>query len=545
MKSYKKVAVCVLAFYLMTGKISAQNIGINATGAAPHASALLEIGKGTLGSPDALGLLIPRVNLTITTSNAPIGAGIATSLMVYNNATVNDVTPGYYYWNGTVWVRFSTGSGSGSAGWEILGNTGTVSGTNFLGTIDNQDLDIRTNNTVKLRVTTKGQLEIFDTPGPNNILIGEGAGESQTTWGATFIGHNSGFNSTNCDGCTGVGHRTLYSNITGDYNTALGYNSLYTQTSGLSNVAVGYYSMFSNQNGDRNVAVGREALNGLTARDENVAVGFEALLLNCGDYNTAVGSMALNSTVSTATFNTAVGKNALRYTSSGIYNSGIGSNVLNGTTTGRNNSAIGNMAGFVNSTGDYNTFLGNVADAATSALINATAIGNGAIVNASDKVRIGNTSVTAVEGPVIYTVSDGRFKENVTEEVKGLEFIKLLRPVVYNFNTKTFEEFLTKSMTDDARNKHFEGRDFARSTAIRQSGFIAQEVEKAAREAGYDFNGIHKAENETDNYSLAYAEFVVPLVKAVQEQQAIIESQQKQIADLKRTMESFSVQLSK
>lgn len=74
-------------------------------------------------------------------------------------------------------------------------------------------------------------------------------------------------------------------------------------------------------------------------------------------------------------------------------------------------------------------------------MANATAVGSGAIVNASNKIRLGN-AVTVVEGPVAYTVSDGRFKNNISEnDVEGLDFIKLLRPVVYNFDTKNFRNF--------------------------------------------------------------------------------------------------------
>lgn len=80
----------------------AQNVGINATGAAPNASAILDV------SSTDKGFLIPRIALTQTTSNAPIGAGIATSLLVYNTATINDVTPGFYFWNGTLWIRFQS-----------------------------------------------------------------------------------------------------------------------------------------------------------------------------------------------------------------------------------------------------------------------------------------------------------------------------------------------------------------------------------------------------------------------------------------------------
>jgi hypothetical protein len=72
-----------------------------------------------------------------------------------------------------------------------------------------------------------------------------------------------------------------------------------------------------------------------------------------------------------------------------------------------------------------------------------------------------------------------------------------------------------------------------------QSGFIAQEVEAAATAVGYDFHGVDKPKNETSHYGLRYAEFVVPMVKAMQEQQEMIEgqntkmeAQQKQIDQL-------------
>ncbi|MDZ4822745.1 MAG: tail fiber domain-containing protein, partial [Flavobacteriales bacterium] len=128
-------------------------------------------------------------------------------------------------------------------------------------------------------------------------------------------------------------------------------------------------------------------------------------------------------------------------------------------------------------------------------------------------------------GQVAYSFpSDGRFKNNITEsDVKGLEFIKLLRPVEYNFDTKKFEEFLTKNMPDSTKARHFEDTDFSASTAIRQSGFVAQEVEQAMEESGYNFNGVHAPADENDNYSVAYSLFVVPLVKGMQEQQMMIE----------------------
>ena len=52
------------------------------------------------------------------------------------------------------------------------------------------------------------------------------------------------------------------------------------------------------------------------------------------------------------------------------------------------------------------------------------------------------------------------------------------------------------------------------------TGFIAQEVEKAALGLGFDFSGVEAPKNEKSFYGLRYAEFVVPLVKAVQELKA-------------------------
>ncbi len=70
-----------------------------------------------------------------------------------------------------------------------------------------------------------------------------------------------------------------------------------------------------------------------------------------------------------------------------------------------------------------------------------------------------------------------------------------------------------------------------KGTAI---GFIAQEVEQAALRLGFQFSGVDKPQNDKDMYGSGYAEFVVPLVKAVQEQQAVIEALQKQVEELKK-----------
>lgn len=294
----------------------------------------------------------------------------------------------------------------GGSGWALTGNTGTVDGTNFIGTTDNIPFNIRVNNQKAGRIDHK----LF------NTSYGYESANFNTTGSANTV----------------TGYQALYANATGWYNTANGYATLY-YTSGNHNTGTGYRALKNNAEGNGNTAMGSDAL-------------------------------------------------------------------------------------LTNNTGSNNTALGFAADVSMSNLTNATAIGSGAKVNASNKIRLGDVNVTLVESSGAFmTVSDGRFKTNISEkDVKGLEFIKRLRPVVYNFDTKRFQNFLNQT-SENKLSTSTENQDFQISTDIRQSGFIAQEVEKAAEEAGYNFNGIHKPINEKDNYSLGYSQFVVPLVKAVQE----------------------------
>lgn len=85
-----------------------QNVGINATGTAPNASAGLDVDFTDKG------VLIPRVALTSTTSFAPLAAHVA-GMVIYNTATTGNVTPGFYYNNGSAWIpSFPSGTAVGN-----------------------------------------------------------------------------------------------------------------------------------------------------------------------------------------------------------------------------------------------------------------------------------------------------------------------------------------------------------------------------------------------------------------------------------------------
>jgi hypothetical protein len=183
----------------------------------------------------------------------------------------------------------------------------------------------------------------------------------------------------------------------------------------------------------------------------------------------------------------------------------------------------------------------------TGNLDDANSFGCYAIVNEGVKTRIGDVWQEVIEGQALWsTPTDGRFKTNVTEDVKGLEFIKRLRPVTYNDESRKFLQFLVKSMPDSVQQRYLSDDKHPTVNPKRQTGFIAQEVEIAAKAVGYDFNGVHIPEDGNGNYSIAYGAFVVPLVKAVQEQQvamdeqkAMILAQQQQIETLMKRIEQL------
>lgn len=102
MKKLLLSAFVAFAMLASTKTLAQQGFGTN----TPDKSAAVDIVSSKRG------LLVPRLALTQTTDQAPIPSSIqpATSLFVYNTASVNDVVPGFYYWDGAKWVRFVSSS---------------------------------------------------------------------------------------------------------------------------------------------------------------------------------------------------------------------------------------------------------------------------------------------------------------------------------------------------------------------------------------------------------------------------------------------------
>jgi hypothetical protein len=142
-------------------------------------------------------------------------------------------------------------------------------------------------------------------------------------------------------------------------------------------------------------------------------------------------------------------------------------------------------------------------------------------------------------------LSDGRFKENVKEDVPGLSFINQLRPVTYRLNRNQINEFTGVYARREKIREENPGAEFLtgdKYSAV-TTGFIAQEVEAAAKNIGFEFSGVDAPKNENDMYGLRYAEFVVPLVKAVQEQQQQIEELKAENASMEEQLMAIESKL--
>lgn len=391
-------------FFLPALKTDAQSLAVNTTGATANASSILDV------SSSNKGVLIPRVALTGTTDVTTI-ASPASSLLIYNTATVSNVTPGYYYWNGSAWTKFVSGTA-----WSLTGNSGTSAASNFIGTTDNVPLVIKVNNQKAGLIDVNANLFLGYqagnvNTGTDNTGIGYQAlnsntvGSSNTATGAYALASGTG-----SVGNTANGAWALTFNSTGSFNSAYGYNAMDHVSTGSNNSAVGAYAMdgtpfmtgsdntamgylalTKNFDGNKNAAYGREALFNNLGGNENTGTGYQALSSNfSGNYNTATGSQALKGNGS-GSYNVANGYQALN-NGNGSYNTAIGYSAMAASGSGSNNTAVGNTTLPFNSTGIDNTAAGSLALAENTTGSTNTAVGSNALRanhNASNNVAVG------------------------------------------------------------------------------------------------------------------------------------------------------------
>ena len=409
---------------------------------------------------------------------------------------------------------------------------------------------------IKLRNSSGVELLRIHSDDSTNIFIGQLAGLSNMAGSNggianTFIGSGSGYanlsgywntstgwnalrsNSTAFNN-TAFGSSALFANIDGFTNTALGSSALHSNTGGIENTAVGAYTLYSNSSGRSNTAIGRNALNANTTGNNNMADGYYALSRNTtGGKNTAAGYNALFYNT-TGNDNTATGMNTLYNNPSGTGNTanGYGAGYLDNGNTGNQNTGVGAYCMLNILTSSYNTVLGDGAgsgsafymgwnntligantEANAANAYNSIAIGESALSTASNQARFGNSSTTSIGGYVSWTnISDRRVKKNIKHNVPGLAFINKLNTLTYNLDLAAADSItLVQKHKDSSGNvlpaMPFETDARRQKEQIVYSGFIAQDVEKAAKEIGYDFSGVDAPAKDTGLYGIRYTEF--------------------------------------
>lgn len=498
------IKVTLISLLAMCTDILYAQVRIGPSSEAVNGSATLDVDAGpySSGSPFR-GLLTP----TMTISERNQIQNPAVGLLLYNSnnkqVEVNVGTPTAPVWSPAI--------GSGTA-WSITGNAGTIDKTHFIGTGDNAPLNFRVFN------QTAGRID--------HILFNMGIGFfsiNPNTTGTynTAAGSYTLRNNTTGIANTAVGAGALTANTSGTANTGLGHDALIGNIDGRENTAVGQSALRNNTSGFSNTAIGADAMNDATTSYDNTALGASALYTNKTGYsNTASGALALfNNT--TGYNNAAVGNYALQNNVTGYLNSSLGFNAGpssgNGTvhhsvaigaaavTNAIYSIAIGPDVTINSSANGLSTALGALSSVGAN-ITNATVIGARGVVNSSNTIVLGDAGITSLRCNVqtISSLSDKRIKEDIKVNVPGLSFITKLSPVTYHVNKFKEAKLIGYRLDNVQEDKTL------------HSGFLAQDVETAAKETGYDFEGVRREEGGK-YYTIGYTLFVMPLVQSVKE----------------------------
>ena len=437
--------------------------------------------------------------------------------------------------------------GSGSLGWATVGGgggslTSKIGGTNFTnslivghdttGTLDAAEYNLALGTTA-LNAITSGDYNLalgYDALGVNN------SGERNVA----------------------LGYRVLQSNTTGSRNIAIGYEALKNSTTGGMNIAIGEASLDAYTGGDgRNVAIGVYAQSSLSSGDYNVSMGYGSMYYSTtarrnvsigqssmwynrtGGWNVAIGESAMNS--NHGSYNTAIGFEAMASnwsnggtdgTNTMTRNVGVGYKAGHDITTGTDNVFIGYQAGDLLTTGDNNIIIGKDAAFSAVGVDSEIVIGSGATGEGTNTVTLGNSSITAIHAQVqsISALSDVRAKREIKDGKLGLDFINKLRTVSYKLKNPA-------DYPSEIKEERFkeENSDRPENNETIYDGLIAQEIEDTLEDLGIQWSGWTKNES-TGKQGVQYGALTVPLIKAVQEQQEIIEGLNKRLEKIERML---------
>jgi hypothetical protein len=391
-----------------------------------------------------------------------------------------------------------------SSGRALVGTT-SASGSNLLQVNSDASINGLTvgegGGSVSTNTAVGASALAANTTGNNNTAIGGSALSVSTTVGRnTAIGYVAGL-ATTTGHITAVGAYALYSNTTGDSNVAVGGNNesasaaLQTNTTGSNNTAVGVSALQASTTGASNVAIGKDALYANTTASTCVAVGYQALYAQTTpNNNTAVGASAGGS-VTTGDANTFIGQNAGQATTP--------------TTTGGGNTYVGASTRGSAATNNREIVLG----------FNVSGQGTNTVTLGSDQGKIYNSFTVNATWT---QTSDVRMKKNIQDDSLGLSFINRLRPV----------KFTWKPSNELEQDNPYYAEENKRDTTTVTHGLIAQEVKAALDAEGVDtFAGWDEGSDGIQ--AISREMFISPLIKAIQELKAELDTVKAELAALR------------
>ncbi|WP_207532717.1 tail fiber domain-containing protein [Desertivirga arenae] len=470
-----------------TATVNTATVGIGTT--SPDASAALDITSGSKG------ILIPRVALTGTGDVNTINPR-TNGLLVYASGSNGDVTPGFYYWNNSLWTRLSTGGAAAASQWTSVTTTvnnvsttniyknnngnvgiGTTTPTELLevrgdaafGTDANRTVKISNENDVNsidiytaadkpLRISNNGlnngsSLQLKSST-ENHLFSFEGKG------GFRYYSRNSSA-------------EKFRVNDAGDiFLTTTGVN---TATNALGNINSFYQINAKNSN------AGADASTDIVATNDNATESYINMGINStGNASAGVlggANMAYLHCLGTSDLsigNSVTGKFMRFFTS-------------NGTPTERMR---------ITPTGEIGIGVTTVTSGYKLEIAGGTMAGGDIMPKVNNTYDLGSSTlkwndVYATNG--VFQTSDIRLKTNIANLKYGLKEVMALQPVSYNWKDQS-----------DTKNK---------------IGLIAQDTKKIVPE-------VVIGDETKENLGMNYAELVPVLINAIKEQQ-------QQINDLK------------
>lgn len=271
----------------------------------------------------------------------------------------------------------------------------------------------------------------------------------------------------------GIGYRAAVYNGGANGNTMVGSSAGANSYSNSCKTGIGVFAGYFQSPGA--TTIGNSANSGNTNKPFSVAMGTYA---NCAACGVSIGFKAGQFRTAACTINIGA--------FSGQYNTSNTSNISIGFYTGRWTAGASNIihvGWYAYNHNGYGT-------------PNQTSIG-----------RANNRTACVWVG--WSNVSDNRDKTNITSltDNLGINFVRKLRPVKFNWDKRT--EYQDKCGFE------YGVKDGTLAETVKDYGFIAQEVELAAQQLGFKFDGVAYGDYQ-DAYSVSYLEFVAVLVKALQ-----------------------------